>query len=61
MLHPNDSMHIIIKERAYILISRRQDELHEPGVIGKDGIADPVDKITWFVRLGENGDENARL
>jgi hypothetical protein len=51
MLGPNNSVHVIIQERAYILILGRQDELDEPGVIGEKGIADPVDKIIRAVRL----------
>jgi hypothetical protein len=61
MLGPNNCVHVIIQERAYMLILGRQDVLDKPGVIDEKGIADPMDKIIRAVRLRENGNENTGL
>ncbi len=61
MLGPNESVHVVIHERAYLLIFGGQDELDEPGVIGKDGIAEPEGIILRVVRLRENWGENTGL
>jgi hypothetical protein len=61
MLGPNESVYVIIQESAYFAIIGRQDELDEPGVIGKDGIAEPEDVIIRAALFRENGDENTRL
>ncbi len=61
MLGPNESVHVIIHERAYFLIFGGQDELYEPRMIGKEGIAEPENVIIWAVRLWENGDKDTGL
>jgi len=43
------------------LIFGGQDELDEPGVIGKDGIAEPEGIILRVIRLRENWGKNTGL
>jgi hypothetical protein len=45
MLGPNESVHVIIQESANFVIFGRQYEFDKPGVIGKEGIAEPEDVI----------------
>jgi hypothetical protein len=61
MLGPNESVHVIVYERAYFLIFGRQDELDEPGVVGEEGITEPEYVIIWTACLRENGNEDTGL
>ena len=51
MLCPDESVHIVIYEGPYLLIFGSQDEFDEPGVISKEGVAEPENVIIGAARL----------
>ena len=51
MLGPDESVHVVIYEPAYLFIFGRQDKFDEPGVIGKESVAEPENIIIGAARL----------
>jgi hypothetical protein len=61
MLGPNEGVYVVIQERAYCLIVRRQEELDEPSIIGDGAIANPKEVILRLACFRENGYDDTRL